>query len=559
MLTLPLQAQMQAQQFAPARYAPAACATSVHLTYSHDLYASTAANVGVFSQLAGGRKAGTATVAGRTVTFDPATNFKAGETVLVTSPTSVLSSSEAPSKPLVYQFTTQVKPSSGTFATSAEATLGFSPSSTAVADIDGDGDLDLLATNSSPNWVSVHLNDGKGNFSEDWTESGVGRSPKSLRMADFDNDGDLDFVVISGGGNGASVSVGLNDGTGHFPGRTSVDVGFTTTTDRLVTVGDVDGDGSQDLLIAADGGIFVSLNNGTGRFGALSPKLAVTQTTAVDMNTADLDNDGDLDLLVATTSAHRLHVLLNNGAGQFSYAYALHLPASPSALATADIDGDGDLDVLTTSYASPAVPGTVTLLRNNGAGILSDEASILVGKTPSGLLAADLDGDGDLDLLTTNDGDGTLSIRRNDGHGNFSSSTDLAAGPHPSGLLAADLDGDGDLDLVTRSRLVEKARVFFNGTAVLAAAADKPVEPAYVYPNPAQDDFVVEYTVASAQPATLTLLDPLGRCVYQQTVRLAAGRNHFSLSGAALSSGIYYLTLTPIATPATSQKIMITH
>jgi hypothetical protein len=559
-LTINAQAQLQIQQLDPARNTNAApCATTVRLTYSQDVYPSTAANVRVFSQQAGGRKAGIATATGRTITFNPTINFKPGETVLVTSPASVLSSTETPSKPWVFQFTTQVKPSSGTFRASAEAALGFSPSSMAVADVDGDGDLDLLATNSSPNWVSIHLNNGKGSFSEDWTESGVGRGPKSLRTADLDNDGDLDFVVISGGGNGANATVCLNDGTGHFPSHTSVDVGFTTTTDRIVTIGDVDGDGNQDLIIAADRGIFVSLNNGVGRFSALSSKLALDQTTAVDMTTADIDNDGDLDLLVATSSAHQLRALLNNGAGQFSKAYEVNLPASPSSLAAADVDGDGDLDALVATYASPTAPGAVTLLRNNGSGLLSNEVAIPVGKAPSSLALADVEGDGDLDLLTANDTEGTISVRRNDGLGTFTAGPELAAGNYVAGVLAADIDGDGDLDLLTRNRIADKASILLNESPVLAATSGKAAEPAYVYPNPAQGAFTVAYTATSAQPATLTLADPLGRLVFQQSVRLVAGHNQFPLSAATLPQGIYHLTLTPGGSFAISQKIMITH
>ncbi|GGF26222.1 FG-GAP-like repeat-containing protein [Hymenobacter cavernae] len=561
MLTLHAQAQFQVQQLAPTRNTnTAARSTPVRLTYSQDIQANTASKVAVFSKQAGGRKVGTTTVSGRTITFDPTVDFKAGETIFVTAPATVLNINDVPSKPLVYQFTTQVQPSPGTFVTGPQADVGATPTSIAPADVDGDGDLDLLVSNSSPNWVSVRLNDGTGSFTNGWVEYSVGGALREIQATDFDGDGDLDFAVISGGFT-PLVTVGLNDGTGHFPGRASANPGYTNASGRTVRTADVDADADEDILIAASGDIFVSLNTGAGSFGPVSPQLALGGNGARDLRTADIDGDGDLDLLasVATTSSNEVRVLLNDGSGSFGNGYSVRVPTAPYGLATADMDGDGDLDILTSSDPSSTTTGTVTLLRNNGTGTFSAGAAVRVGSSPSVPAVADLDGDGDLDLVTaSNVSTGGVSIRRNDGGGNFDAGTDLAVGSYNSSVTPADIDSDGDLDLLIINNLIDKVNVLYN-SSVLATASAKTAEPVRVYPNPAQDAFTVEYNATAAQPATLTLTDPLGRAVYQQSVRLVAGRNSFPLSGASLAQGLYHLTLVPGTAAAVSQKVMINH
>jgi hypothetical protein len=109
----------------------------------------------------------------------------------------------------------------------------------------------------------------------------------------------------------------------------------------------------------------------------------------------------------------------------------------------ADIDGDGDLDILTANENSH----NVSVRLNDGTGTFRGNTSVEVGGRPASVVAADIDGDGDLDILTANGNN--VSVRLNNGDGTFNGNTSVAAGNSPASVVAADIDGDGDLDILT--------------------------------------------------------------------------------------------------------------
>ena len=129
--------------------------------------------------------------------------------------------------------------------------------------------------------------------------------------------------------------------------------------------------------------------------------------------------------------------------------------SGPNNVSLGDIDGDGDLDMLTANSDDNAV----AILLNNGRGLFKDKTSVPVGSYPLGVVCADVDADGDLDILAANKRDQTVSIRLNDGNGLFSGKQNVGVGSDPHGLAVGDVDGDGDLDLFT-------ANVFANTVSV---------------------------------------------------------------------------------------------
>ncbi|RZK31964.1 MAG: hypothetical protein EOO63_02770, partial [Hymenobacter sp.] len=212
---------------------------------------------------------------------------------------------------------------------------------------------------------------------------------------------------------------------------------------------------------------------GTGR-GVLngSQKLPLSGYPE-QLVTADIDGDGDLDMLVPNSYA--VLVRLNDGSGTFGPATSLNVgTSSNTTLAMADIDGDGDLDMLVPDYVTS---GTIKVLRNNGQGTFSAPTTgAQVGDRPIYIVAADLDGDGDLDLLVSNYGSGRVSVRFNDGAGNFSTPSSNAEVQVASGALSAavaDIDSDGDLDLLSVG-YTDPGKIsvrFNNGSGVFTAPA----------------------------------------------------------------------------------------
>ena len=432
---------------------------NVVLTYSQAISSATAGTVRVFSGRAGGRKALTsASASGNTVTLDPAQDFKPGETVLVTAPATVLNTGGVAARPYVYQFTAQAGVGPGTFSGGSEVAMGIFPRSVVAADVNGDGNLDLLTANATSNTVSVRLNNGLGVFSGS-QEVGVGTTPLSVATADIDGDGDLDLLAANSGAN--TVSVRLNNGSGTFGGGSEVAVGNTPYS---IVAADVDGDGDLDFLAANDFGntVSVRLNSGSGAFSGTQE--VPVGNMAISLVAADVDGDGDLDFLTANNFGNTVSVRLNDGTGTFGGTQEVAVGASPVGVVAADVDGDGDLDLLTANQT----PNTVSVRLNNGLGIFGSGSEVAVGLGPVKLTAADIDGDGDLDLLTANNLDNTASIRLNNGLGSFSGGSEVAMGTRTNSVTAADVDGDGDLDLLTANTTANTVSVRFNQLAAVA-------------------------------------------------------------------------------------------
>ena len=325
-----------------------------------------------------------------------------------------------------------------------------------TADLDGDGDLDLLFTSRELNLVAWYENlDGLGDFGSQQLIA-PNATPHDLHAADVDGDGDLDVLVALT----VTISWYANtDGQGTFgPRQTAVSSFFQTTS---VTTGDLDGDGDQDIVGGTDRAFWSENTNGLGSFGP-PHNLATTPIDSGRVRAADLDGDGDVDIWAALdvqNSSSNVIAWWDNtdGLGQFgSTRTILTTNASPIATVAPDLDGDGDLDVLT-GYGN-GEDGVVAWHENlDGSGTFGDEL-IITGfpstEEPESIEAADLDGDGDPDLLACLRPDHELVWYETRGGANPCLRkhvvTSILAGP--AAVRASDLDGDGDLDLVSAFR-----------------------------------------------------------------------------------------------------------
>ena len=420
-------------------------ATSVAVVFNQAL-ASTAAIQGalrVFSQQAGGRKAGTATVSGSTLRFQPTVAFRPGETVRATLTAAAQSAEGLAAKPQVFQFTTATTPSAGTFTSGQETSAG--DNGAALGDVDGDGDLDLVSLSYIGGNAIVSLNNGKGVFTA-FLEVPLGNAPNRVVLGDVNGDGALD-IIGANAGQGNAVSVRLNDGTGDFRGDRGQNVAIGNVPFN-VALGDLDGDGDLDMVVGGyynattPGGVSVRFNDGTGTFSGTTTLPITTIDSVADVALGDVDGDGDLDLITANQQDKTASVLLNDGTGNFGGKVNVPTSGQPTRVALGDVNGDGALDLLVEEFDA------VEVKLNSGGTFTAGQTLALTGAY-SDMALGDIDGDGDLDLAVTYSGYSLAYVRLNNGQGTFTNAPDVAVlSSGVRNLALADLNNDGTLDLL---------------------------------------------------------------------------------------------------------------
>jgi hypothetical protein len=308
----------------------------------------------------------------------------------------------------------------GTFQGAVNYPAGPAPIYLAAGDVTGDGYPDLVvANNVTPTGtVSVLLNDGTGcgRFLAP-VPCNVGDGlPQAVALADVNGDGLLDIVTANfGAGPSGSVSVLLNDRTnpGHFLPAQTYPVGGTP---YGLAVADFYGDGVPSIAVSdfSTGNILILRNNhdGTGTFRPCTTVGNVAgQVTG--LAAGDLGN-GAKDLVAADYTAGCVSVLLNNGTGTFAAPVTYAAGTHPISVAVADVNGDGFNDVVVANLGNDTDPGNVSVLLNSGAGAgagtLLAAQNFAADNQPIAVAVADVNGDGLNDLLVANLASGDVSV-----------------------------------------------------------------------------------------------------------------------------------------------------
>ncbi|MHC4427164.1 MAG: FG-GAP repeat domain-containing protein [Planctomycetota bacterium] len=191
---------------------------------------------------------------------------------------------------------------------------------------------------------------------------------------------------------------------------------------------------------------------------------------------ADFDGDGDRDVATTVDGPDRIAVLLNDGSGVFAAGPASNLPnsSSPQDLVAADVDGDGDMD-LAVAVRDPV--GSVVMMLNTGAGTFTVGTSVTVQDRPRGLSTADIDNDGDMDFAVANRDSNSATVIINQGGGSFTTQT-VSIGGESRDTTLLDIDGDGDGDLAVTDHDNRAVDTFVNdGAATFTAGPSLSVGP----------------------------------------------------------------------------------
>jgi gliding motility-associated-like protein len=398
--------------------------------------------------------AGTFTGMGtNTITFDPTQDFRAGEVITVTLTTGLdLTTGRS------WQFTVATAVGTANFVPRTPITTSVNtPQSVFSADVDGDGDLDVLSASNGDNKIAWYENDGAENFIAHTITTAAARAV-SVYAADVDGDRDMD--VLSASSQDDKIAWYENDGSENFTTRV-----ITISADGAshVRVADFDSDGDLDVLAIAGGSPAIVWYENDG-FLAFTPHT-IKSSVAGTVTPADMDADGDLDVLEGSKAWYE-----NNGSGTFTEHAIGNISYHPSY--PTDLDGDGDMDVVSTLGSG------VSWYENNGAQSFTHHLIQSLADLTYDVYAADLDGDGDQDVVmggaTYQQG---IEWFENDGSENF---TRRMFGANAMGVFsayAADVDGDGDLDLLSASFADNKIAWHTNNLppAIAGAHASQPV------------------------------------------------------------------------------------
>ena len=353
-------------------------------------------------------------------------------------------------------------------AAGSPVSTGQAPLASVLGDFNHDGKLDMAVVNVGDQTISVLLGNGDGTFQPQVTYA-VGHQSEGIAMGDFNRDGNLDLVVSNYADDTVSVLLGIGDGT--FAPQVTYAIAQSP---QGIAVADFNHDGHLDLAVVNTFGAAVTilLGQGDGTFVADSPATFAVGNYPVAIATADFNGDGNADLVVTNSGDGSASVLLGNGDGTFQSQVVLTLPGYPdlTPVAVGDFNGDGIPDF---AVGDAEYDDIYVFLGINGL-TFQAPVSYTVGNAPFGIVAADFQGTGHLDLAVTNLGDSTVSLLLNQGGGTgtFQTQVTFPAGSSPTGVTAGDLNGDGLPDLAVANNSYSAP---FTASILLAAQTETAV------------------------------------------------------------------------------------
>ena len=427
------------------------------------------------------------------------------------------------------------------------------------ADVDGDGDLDLVLTGQDGSTPvlngSIFLNDGSGNFSIDTSNSLIQINKGTANFADIDNDSDMDLLITGNNYGNRSSVLYKNDGNGNFSPHSTP---FPEVDNSMAKFSDIDGDNDLDVIIIGQGdGNMVNdifKNDGLGNFSYYdSLNLPIN---AGSIAFADINGDNDQDLMVTGIipfvyqegfpSEYITRLYENDGNGNFT-----EVENTPfvgvyfSAIKFADIDGDNDNDLLITGLDGVLNQGIANFYINDGNGHYT-AGSTLTGVYSSSIDFGDIDTDGDLDVVLSglSSSGRVTELFQNDGNGNFTTiQTVTLQGLYNSAVQFADVDEDGDLDLLTtgnNSSGQESSLLYINNSTLSIEEFRSNV---YVYPNPFKNKVHLKVTDHTAHRSLAYRMYDINGKLIIDNVKNTTGKTIVINGLQNIEKGVYFLQI----------------
>ncbi len=352
----------------------------------------------------------------------------------------------------------------GGFQPTQNYVIGTRGRAVATGDVNGDGNDDILVAGftsmssqcgvTSPTVSVLTVSNGTAQSVAGY----LAQAPGDITLADFNNDGNLDFAVANTHSYtdnfttcaSDNIEVRLGNGDGTFQNSTSIFIGQKPV---ALTAGDIDADGAADLAVTISHSfnrMVVLRGTGTGTFQP--PHTIYAGVTPLTVVATDFTGDNIDDLAVlnsnlsASDNASGVAVISSLGNGTFNTAPTYPIGPNPNAIAAADLNGDGLQDLVTSNLPSSPPNPSVNILINAGGGVFLPPVSYKAGVGPQDVTVGDVDGDGDTDVLAAETNVDGVTVLLNNGDGTFSPAVIYLTGGNANAIVAADFNKDGKLD-----------------------------------------------------------------------------------------------------------------
>ncbi len=443
------------------------------------------------------------------------------------------------------------------FAGRTDFATGTHPSGIAIGDIDGDGKPDIIIANTGANTISVYRNlsaaPGGSISAATFAAPVIDTVPFLcfyLALADIDGDGKLDIATAAQTDNRlVAIQNTSVPGTVSFGAQTTVAIS-TSGLPYALALADIDGNGQPDLLCVDFVNEQLAAFRNKSTPGTISFSALMTFGTAanpVHLAVQDFDGDGKPDVAVACQSANVFQIFRNTSVLDTfditTFAPRMDFFTSgqaPQYIMAGDIDGDGKADVIIGNRTAPfgiqvfrntSVPGTITL---------TGESAVAAHQI-QGMSIGDFDGDGKPDIVVTNSMDTSVAIYRNNstvGTPSFEPQARFATLYGPVFPVVGDIDGDGKADIAVTNYMVNNFSILRDRNAPVAISNLQQVtDNAAIFPNPVSNWLTI--TTSKETYHTYTIINSIG----QQILQGAVARGQTKVNVRTLPAGSYYVVL----------------